>query len=401
MTETHTHYKNQLILWLSSRFVANFAKQMLGLIVAWRVFELTHDPLALGIIGLMEGVPYVAFALWSGHLADRHERRSLMLISVCGLFACAIGFFSLTYITRSPLLGYYLVSGLIGISSAFEIASSAYLQTLVPQEEYPRVIAWNLSLFQTAMITGPLFAGALVTHAGARVAFGTAATILAVALVLTACLKKIYPQGVDDDASALARVLSGLKFIRSQKMMVSAMSLDMFAVLFGDVVALFPIFADRFGAGAVGLGILQAAPSVGSVFMSVLHSVRPVFEIRWRTFLRAVVVFGLCIIAFALSPYFWLAAAFLVIGGCADSLSVIFRASLYRSLTPDHMRGRVSSVNGIFIRTSNEIGAFESGFVARIFGVVPSVIAGASLTLACAAFMKLRFPELDESKLST
>jgi MFS family permease len=126
-----------------------------------------------------------------------------------------------------------------------------------------------------------------------------------------------------------------------------------------------------------------------------------VFEIRWRTFLRAVVVFGLCIIAFALSPYFWLAAAFLVIGGCADSLSVIFRASLYRSLTPDHMRGRVSSVNGIFIRTSNEIGAFESGFVARIFGVVPSVIAGASLTLACAAFMKLRFPELDESKLST
>jgi MFS family permease len=386
-----------LRLWLTSRFVANIAKQMLGVIVAWQVYELTHDPLALGIIGLMEALPYVACALWAGHLADHMERRSLILVSVLGLLACGVAFTALSAANILPLWAIYVIMGFTGVFSSFETASSAYLQALVPKEHYPQAIAWNLTLFQTATIGGPLMGGALMHHFNAVIAYGAVAVLLMAALVLTGFLHKIHPVVIETETSVIARVKSGLRFIRSQKLILGAMSLDLFAVLFGDAVALFPIFADMFGVGPIGLGILRAAPAVGSAALSMLHALRPVFDVRWKTMLKAVTVFGLSMICFALSKNFALSVILLAIGGVADGMSVIIRSSIYQARTPDHLRGRVSSVNGIFIRSSNEIGAFESGAVARLLGTVPSVVVGGMMTLASVALMRWKFPDLDES----
>lgn len=394
--------------WLGSRFCSNYAKQMADLVVAWQVYQLSKDPLALGLIGLSYAIPFISISLWAGHMVDRHEKKMFMMMSEAGLILAIGCLFAITFLPKPPLLLIYINVGMIGLFSSFEnISASAYAQTYIPKEEFPKAAGWNLALFQTAIITGPLSGGAIVQHFNPRMAYGVSVLFLLVSFLLAAGLEKMPPLPEKSDEktgrpeSDWARVKSGIRFIRSQPLILASMSIDLAVVLFADCVALFPIFADRFHAGATGLGFLRAAPSIGSLLVSSTQLIRPFVDVSWRNLKRVVMIFGVAMIAFALSPNLLVAALFLVCSGAADGMSVIIRQSIYQALTPDHLRGRVASVSLIFISSSNEIGAFESGVAARLIGVVPSVVFGGLMTFGSVFIMNRIFRDLNRNERRT
>lgn len=369
--------------WLASRFFSNFAKQMQDLVVYWQVYQLTKDPLALGFLGLSQALPFIGIALWAGHMVDRHEKRGFLIFSEVGHLTATLGLFALTFLPNPPLFVFYVCIGLVGFFSSFEnISAATYLHTYIQKSEFPRAAAWNLSCFQAAIISGPLLGGWILHEFTPRVAYGTAAICLLFSFVLATTLEKVRGEVKSPEPeSDWERVKSGLRFIRSQPLIMAAMSLDMVAVLFGDCVALFPIFADILGVGPTGLGLLRAAPPIGSLILSSLQSMRPIVRISWGTLKFVVFIFGLSMIGFALSKTMPFALLFLAVGGMADAVSVIVRQSIYQALTPDHLRGRVASVSLIFISSSNEIGSFESGLSARLLGTIQSVLFGGFMTL--------------------
>ena len=388
-------------LFLTFRFFTTIAFQMQGLIVGWQMYELTKDPLALGLIGLAEALPNIAIALFAGHAADRYNRKRiivlftfLFLVGTTLLFLFSIK--PLGIITAFGVFPIYLVVMISGISRAFLYPSIiALMSQLIPRHLYTNASTWNSTMWHIAAITGPALGGLIYGFFGVRAAYISVLFFLLVAITLLGFVKNRPVPQSEAGETLFQRLSSGLKFVFNNQVLFGSMSLDMFAVLFGGAVAMLPIFAaEVLMVGPQGLGFLRAAPMVGAVAMSLVIAHKPPMVHAGRYMMIGVAGFGLCIICFALSRNFYLSLGILMLSGMFDNISVIIRSTAMQLLTPDEMRGRVASVNAIFIGSSNEIGSFESGLAAKLLGLIPSVIFGGIMTLGIVGFTSRFAPKL-------
>ncbi len=393
-------------LFLTFRFFTTIAFQMQGLIVGWQMYELTRDPLALGLIGLAEALPNIATALYAGHAADRYNRKRiiiwftlLFLIGTTLLFLFSIK--SLGIIAAFGVFPIYLVVMISGISRAFLYPSIiALMSQLIPRFLYTNASTWNSTMWHVAAITGPALGGMIYGFFGVRIAYLSVLFFLMLALTLLIFVKNRPLPQFEAGETLMHRLSSGLKFVFKNQILLGAMSLDMFAVLFGGAVAMLPVFAaEVLMVGPQGLGFLRAAPMAGAVMMSLIMAHRPPMVHAGRYMMIGVAGFGLSIICFALSHNFYLSLLLLMFSGMFDNISVIIRATAMQLITPDEMRGRVASVNAIFIGSSNEIGSFESGLAAKLMGLIPSVIFGGIMTLGIVGFTAKFAPRLRKLNL--
>ncbi len=388
-------------VFISARFCVTLAIQMQAVVVGWQVYEITKDPLSLGLIGLAEALPSIAVSLYAGHLADIIQRKQIIVVTLATLFFCSVALLLFTIDVGSFILdnGVYPIYGVIfisGIARGFITpAIFSFMPQLVPRELYQNAISWNSTLWETASIGGPPLGGLIYGFFGINAAYSVDASLMLIGLVLTATVASRPLPPITEEPGIAEKIKAGLKFVFQNKIVLSAISLDLFAVLFGGAVALLPIFADQLlNVGKIGLGFLRSAPSIGALLMAVYLTYRPIQKNMGTILLYAIAGFGLCMIAFAVSRNFWLSITLLAVSGGFDCVSVIVRGTLLQTLTPENMKGRVSAVNNIFVGSSNEIGAFESGAVARLMGVVPSVIFGGIMTLVVVAVTALKAPAL-------
>ncbi|MEQ1743849.1 MAG: MFS transporter [Saprospiraceae bacterium] len=391
--------------FLSMRLFMVLAVQIMSVSVGYYVYDLTSDPLMLGFVGLAEAIPAICISLWAGHLADKYNRRNILVGCLFAMFCSAFGLLMLVQhadeLLKNQLLsGIYFFVFVTGMARGFFSPTNfAFLPQLVDKQTLPNAISWNSSTWEVASISGLGLGGLLYGFAGVGWAFGTISVLLLLSLLV---LFQIAPRPVPESVleSALVRIREGLRFVFRDQVILGAIALDLFAVLFGGAVALLPVYAkDILHVGPQGLGILRAAMSLGAIVMAFYLAHNPMGRKAGRTMLVCVAGFGLCIIGFGLSKVFWLSFAFLFLCGVFDEVSVFVRASLVQHRTPDHLKGRVSSVNSIFITSSNEIGAFESGLTAKLFGTVPSVVLGGILTLAVVGIAWWKAPKLREMDL--
>ena len=382
-------------LYLVARLLGTLAVQMQTVAVGWQVYEVTRDPLDLGLIGLSQFLPFIAFILPAGHLADSRDRRRIItfcyaLECLCALLLLAIALRGMT--EAAPV---FAVMTLFGVARAFQMPTGqALLPNLVPREQFGVAVAINSSTWQIATIAGPALGG-IIYLAGAPVVYASAAGLFALAIAMTLLLRAGGSQGRLPESATLATLLSGLKFVRSRRVVLGAISLDLFAVLFGGASALLPVYAaDVLHAGPDGLGWLRTAPAIGAAACGIVLSLLPITRSVGRHMFGGVVVFGAATIVFGLSTSFWLSMIALIAMGAGDMVSVYIRHLLVQLETPDAIRGRVSAVNAVFIGASNELGEFESGVTAAWFGTVAAVVVGGCATLAVAALWARLFPEL-------
>jgi MFS family permease len=371
------------------------ATQIQSAVLGWQVYELTNDPLSLGLVGLFEALPFLSLTLVGGWAADRADRRVLALASLA-VIACSGAW--LLAVSLGPVrsaLPLYGAQALAGLGRAFFRPAAASLGTeLVPRDQYQNAATWRSSVFHTTMVVGPAAGGALIALGGPRLAYAVEMVLLAFGL---AALLAVAPRPRPPAARRhpLVEIADGVRFVFREPLLLAPLSLDLFAVLFGGATALLPVFArDVLHVGEVGFGLLRAAPAVGSVATSLALARRGHFRRAGRVLLACVALFGVTWIAFALSRSYWLSAALLVAGGSLDAVSVVLRSTLVQTFTPQEMMGRVSAVNSLFIGSSNELGAFESGLAARLLGTVPSVIFGGTMTLVTVALVAWRAPRL-------
>ncbi|HLK91869.1 MAG TPA: MFS transporter [Polyangia bacterium] len=377
--------------------------QIQGVVVAWQMYAVTHDPLALGMVGLAEAAPFIACALYAGHVADYVDRRRIMLGALAILFGCsaALAVASALFLARGRedrwIQGaIYAVIVVCGAARSFLLPSrNALGADLVPRPLFPSAVAWRTGIWQVAAVSGPAIGGILYAWVGATSSYAIAAALMAVAFLMVVRIVAPARPPVVRSESLVKSVRAGLAFLFSRPIFLGAMTLDLLAVLFGGAVAILPLFADEIlHVGPQGLGALRAAPAIGAVAMSGLLALRPPPGRAGRLFLSAVAMFGVFTIGFALSRSFWLSILLLALSGAADMLSVYFRGTLLQVLVPSNMLGRVSAVNQIFIGSSNEIGAFESGVAAKLFGTVTSVVAGGAITVVVTLITAWRVPSL-------
>ena len=381
-------------LYLIARFIAALGQQMLTVAVGWELYERTHLSLALGMVGLTQMVPMLLLILPAGHVADNYDRKRTILGMV---FLATLSSAGLTLV--SALHGHVLwIYGCLfaaGVARTFLWpASQAFLPQLVPRRIFSRAVTWNTGAFHLSSVIGPAIGGALIalTHKAVVVyAINAAATLVCLTLIaLVRSRQAVIPRA----EMSLASLLAGFKFVYQTKIILGTITLDLFAVLLGGATALLPVFAKILHVGPEGLGILRAAPAIGSLVIGIYIAHRPPFKRAGLTLFAAVAAFGVCMIAFALSRNFWLSFALLALSGVADNISVLIRGTLLQMLTPTELLGRVSAVNQIFIGSSNEIGAFESGVAARLLGTVPSVVFGGAMTLIVVAIIAMWSPPL-------
>lgn len=381
--------------FLLARFLATIAVQMQTVAVGWQVYEVTRDPLDLGLVGLSQFLPFVALILPAGHFADSRDRRRLLALcfaleAVCALLLLAFAWHGLG--SALPVFGVML---LFGTARAFAMPTGqALLPNLVPRDRLGTAVALNSSTWQVATIAGPALGG-LLYLAGPTAVYATVAALLGLASVLMLRLERGGTDGRRAASFDREALLSGLRFVRSRRTVLGAISLDLFAVLFGGATALLPVYAsDVLGVGPGGLGVLRTAPAVGAALCGAMLGLRPIATRVGRWMFGGVVVFGLATVVFGLSKSFWLSLLALAVMGAGDMVSVYIRHVLVQLETPDGIRGRVSAVNAVFIGASNELGEFESGVTAAWFGTVPAVVIGGVATLAVAWVWARRFPVL-------
>ncbi len=379
---------------------------MQAVIVGWQIYEITKDPLSLGLIGLAEAIPSISVLFFSGHITDTNDRKkivmaSVFLMSFCSLLLLIVSSGSLDVNDSTTVYSIYGVIFLSGIGRGFSAPSFfAFVSQLVPKEVLPNAITWNTSTWQTGAVSGPAIGGLLYGFAGATVTYSTILAFWIAAIFLILPISRKPKPEVTDEQSLTEKLTAGLRFVFKKKVILGAISLDLFAVLFGGAVALLPIFAGEIlNVGPQGLGALRAAPSVGAVIMAIFMTRRPLTGNAGRNLLIGVFGFGICIIIFGLSTNFFLSFAALLLSGAFDSVSVVIRATIIQLMTPDNMKGRVSAVNSIFIGSSNEIGAFESGVAAKLLGTVPSVLFGGAMTLLIVTFVTFVSPRLRKLRL--
>lgn len=378
--------------YLGMRFFFTFAYQMQAVIIGFHIYHLTKDPLALGLVGLCEAIPAIGIALYGGYVADKSEKRGLLLKIFIGVFICSLVMLIATsqqmhaYVPVSYIIPimYTMVFG-IGIARGFfSPATFSLMAQIIPKELYPNSSTWNSSSYMMASILGPAAGGLIYGFYGITVTYSIILIFIFISLVCIFFLKSHPPTYVPKE-SIIKSLSQGVKFVFKSKMMLGAMSLDLFSVFFGGAVALLPVFAnDILKVGSEGLGLMRAAASGGAVLtMLAMTRISPMDK-PWRNLLIAVVGFGTSIICYGLSKNFYLTLVFLFLEGSFDSVSVIIRSTIMQLLTPDDMRGRVSAVNSMFIGSSNEIGAFESGLTAKLMRTVPAVVFGGCMTILVA-----------------
>jgi MFS family permease len=373
--------------YIISLFAMTLASQLQAVVVGWQAYMITHDPLTLGLIGLAEALPFIACALPAGYLADHRNRRALSVGALAVLVACSLGLLAFSATPGlMPRTGIWPVYGIIfasGIArSVLQPARQAMGAELIPRAMYENAIAWRSSSWQTAAVVGPAVGGLLFGFAGAVVAYGVDAALMTFALVgfLVIRYEPLARSAVR--VPVVESLLTGLRFVLREPVILGALSLDLFSVFLGGAEALLPVFASEIlHVGPQGLGVLRAAPAAGAVLMGIYLAHRPPIERAGRTMFVAVAIFACTIIGFGLSRSVVLSLALLAVSGMADNVSVVIRSTLLQILTPPEMLGRVSAVNSVFIGSSNELGAFESGVTARLLGPVRAVVLGGAASL--------------------
>lgn len=385
----------EFVSLIGGAFLLTLAIQVQQIALAYEIYLVTRDPLSLGLIGLAEAIPFISLALFGGHVADRYEKRRILHLSVGVMVLASL---VLALVSWTPLRAQlsqtawlilvYLMIGLLGFARGFYTpAMSALRAFLIPREIYGNGATWSSTFWQAGAILGPMAGGLIYAGLGLS---GTLVIVIGLMLATQAMLFLVRPRPVPVDPQAHEDIWTslreGLRYVRGTPIIFYALLLDMLTVLFGGVVAILPIFAeDILKVGPEGLGLLRSAPAVGALLTILACAWWPPLERAWRNMLLAVIGFGVATLVFALSSNLWVSVVALFMTGAFDSVSVVVRNTILQVMPPDHLRGRVQAVNSIFISTSNEIGAFESGLAARLMGTVPSVVFGGVVTLAVAA----------------
>lgn len=382
-------------LLVMGSFMAVVAEQMIGVAVGWELYERTRDPLALGLIGLVQIVPVLLLALPAGQVADRLERKWVVVAAMSGLAACAFGLVVMS-LTTGPLLAIYALLFGIGVARAFQSpAFSAMSAQVLPPSHYGSAAAWSSGAWQTSAIMGPALGGLLLGIWGAAPGVYAVAGGLLLLVALLFVLMRPRPVERDTEPLSLTSLLAGVRFIWRTPVILTSITLDMFAVLLGGATALLPVFAlDILGVGAVGLGWLRAAPAIGAVLAALVMAALPPLHKAGRTLLVVVAGFGLATIVFGLSRNFALSMLMLALLGALDNVSVVIRSTLLLTRTPDALRGRVNAVHSVFVGISNELGAFESGVAAALLGTVGAVVIGGVGTVGVVILIAVLAPEL-------
>lgn len=383
-------------LFQIARFLIVSAMEMQAVAVGWQVYEITKRPLDLGLVGLAQFFPAIVLFPISGHASDRYERRNVLTVCYGGFALCFALLLVLARRGVPSVTPIYVVLILLGIFRSFNgTASRSILPQLVPEEHFPNAVAWNATTFQAATILGPSFGGLLYAAAHGPSAVYAAATLTAIGAFVSTFRIKPELKARPREPMTFKTVFAGLDFIWRKKLILGAISLDLFAVLLGGAVALLPVYArEILHTGPWGLGLLRTAPGVGAAIMAVALAHRPLRGRAGPTLLWAVAGFGVLTIIFGVSRSLTLSLIALLLLGASDMISVIIRATLTQLATPDEMRGRVTAVDMIFIGTSNEFGQFESGLTAQWFGTVPAVVLGGIGTLVVIGIWTWLFPEL-------
>lgn len=389
--------------YILSRFFFILVLNMQATLISWKVYDLTKDPFSIGLIGLVEFGPAFLMAFYSGHVIDKSDKRSLLLRSIIGnaLLTGVLCFFTTDFAIGEYsefwlLFVIYSVVFAIGILRSFSGPSSfALVSQLVPKDNLPNATIWHSGSWQIGAVTGPALAGLLYASIGITYTFYLMLLLMVIAV---AGLFFISPKpftGKRREEDFLESVKQGFRFVWRTKEVLGALSLDLFAVLFGGATALLPVFADQIlKVGPEGLGMLRSAPALGAVVVLVMLTFRPLKKNQGRIMLMCVAGFGISIIVFGLSDMFWLSLMALFFSGLLDGISVIVRSTILQLKTPDEMRGRVAALNSIFIMSSNELGSFESGVAAKLLGTVPAVVFGGGMTLAVVVYTWLKAPTL-------
>lgn len=393
-------------LLLLSRLLVTVGVQIQTLAVGWQVYEVTKNPLTLGLIGLTEAVPAISFALYAGHLADIFERKKLALTAVTMLFiSIALLAVSCTMQVESSILLpiIFLSVAISGFARSFYApAIWGLISDIVPRDLYGNAAAWNSTVWQSSAIAGPVLGGFLYTEFSSATTYGISAFLLFAAFCCFTQVKSRTVSKAQSDSGAISNIKEGLKFVFTNQIVLGAMALDLFAVLFGGAVALLPIFASEiYHMGPEALGVLRSAPCVGALLTSSILTHHPLTKNAGRILMAAVGGFGLCMIGFGLSTNFFVSIVLLAISGALDGISVYVRQTIFQLCTPDNMKGRVAAVNSIFIGSSNEIGEFESGVAAKLMGLVPSVIFGGCMTIFVVAVTAVKAPKLRNLDMRT
>ena len=388
-------------MFLLLRFAMVFAWSMQFIIIEWEVYSLTKNPLSLGIIGLMEVIPAIGMALFAGHIVDQKEKKGLLLKCILAFLAISFGLFLLTWppitsnlSTNKILYSIYFFVFLGGLVRAF-LGPTIFslLSLIVPKKAYPNAATWSSSVWQIASVVGPAVAGFSITWIGVNWSMGF---IIACSLLSLIALYQIETKPILNPKIGepiMQSLKEGVKFVYNNKTILGALTLDMVAVLFGGAVALLPIFAqDILKVGPEGFGVLRAAPAVGALLTMFVSAHLPFYRNAGIKLLAAIFAFGICIIVFGISTIFWISVLALFMSGVADGFSVVIRQTILQLKTPDSMRGRVAAVNSIFVGSSNELGAFESGLTAKLMGTVSAVVFGGSMTLLVVLFTGIQSP---------
>ncbi len=386
--------------FIVSVFTMTMATQIQGIVVGWQIYAITHDPLSLGLIGLAEAAPFLSISLPAGHAADRFNRRRITLLSLAALVACSASFLAFSVTPRVLILPgawpFFAVIFVSGVARAFlNPARAALLAEIVPRSAYANAAAWRSSSWQTAAVLGPAIGGLLYGFSSATVAYAADTTLMVIAFVCFAGIRYVRSAAIPGRESIARSLHTGIQFVFRNPVILGALTLDLFSVLLGGAEALLPVFAsDILHVGPEGLGVLRAAPAVGAVVMSLYLAHRRPLERAGRAMLLAVATFAIAIVAFGLSRSMVLSFALLAVSGMADNVSVVVRSTLIQIMSPPEMLGRISAVNAIFVGSSNELGAFESGVTARLLGTVPAVILGGLASLGVVGIVTRTVPEL-------
>jgi len=396
--------------FLYMRLAIVLAWSMQFVLIEWEVYRITKDPLSLGLIGLMEVIPAITMALFAGHIVDQREKRNMLIKCFLGLFLISILMCflvkpeTLSNLPKSLVLNaIYALVFAGGIIRSFIIPSVfSLLGLIVPNKDKPNAAAWSSSSWQVSAVIGPALAGFTIGWIGVFGSFALVSLSIVMGLFF---LYKIQPKPIINaklGEPIWDSLKAGISFVFQNKTVLNALSLDMFAVLFGGAVALLPIFAqDILKVGSEGFGILRAAPAVGGLITMLVATHFDLNHKAGKKLLIAVFGFGICIIIFGLSTNFWISVIALFMSGVTDGISVVIRSTILQLYTPDDMRGRVSSVNSIFVGSSNELGAFESGFTSKLMGVVPAVVFGGVMTLVIVGTTAFASPKFRDLNIKT
>ncbi|MEY4333620.1 MAG: hypothetical protein RLZZ196_2363 [Bacteroidota bacterium] len=394
-----SEFRNLMI----GRFLFIMGLRMMGTLVGWWIYELTNEPFAIGLIGLAEVIPAVSLALYAGHVIDISEKRKLILKGVALYWVCAIALLVLSsnigtgaFSNLQIAIGIYFVIFCTGIIRSFTGPSFGTLVgEIMPKDLLQNATTWSQGIWLSASVLGHAMVGFFIAGFGNTGSLWIVIGMVSIGFVFISKIKPKPPHKQETEQKTLESVKEGIRFVVQTKEVLGALSLDLFAVLFGGAVAMIPVFAkDILKVGPIGFGWLNAAADIGAILIIFIITIFPVHQQQGKKLLLAVGGFGVCIIVFALSTNFWISFAALLMSGILDGFSMIFRGTIVQLKTPDHMRGRVMSVNSMFINSSNELGQFESGLAARAMGVVPSVVFGGVMTLMVVTTTWFKAPSL-------